>query len=218
MEERLPHEVRDALHPFAHAGIVLSSYPSFCRAECGCNTIRRASSGRHGKYGLCCRGAGGMTQRLHWFDAQEAVESLAHRPFDQQLLGALVWLPLVPARVLERLFMLRGGAMVYRSVSRLREDGLIDAIRPPLYAGSSAHLYYLTDLGLAAVALRWRVDLSELTRRCHLRGSDLLATLPSLPHVVATYDLLGALADSGVSCPRWVAWQRPWRCRYRQSH
>jgi len=154
-----------------------------------------------------------VSHRFHWSDAEEAAASLATRPSDHHFLWALALLPLVPTKVLEPIFRLRGRTVVYRSATRLAEAGLIDAILPPVSAGSSSRLYYLTDLGLAALALHRRVDVAELARRYHLRGADLVSLLPGLPYLMATYDLLAALADSGSVWPSWVGWRRPWRCR-----
>lgn len=126
----------------------------------------------------------------------------------------LAWLPFVSAFVLERLYDYQGGAAVYRSLSRLREEGLIEAIRPPLEPGCSPQRFYLTDLGLAAVALDQQLDLHHVANRLHLRGPNLSALLPSLPQLAALYDLLGALVASGSVQPSMLAWHRPWRYRF----
>ncbi|MGE3599182.1 MAG: replication-relaxation family protein, partial [Dehalococcoidia bacterium] len=155
-----------------------------------------------------------MTTRRHWSDAAAAVTRLARHPADRRTLLLLARLPLAPERVIEQLAGLRGGASVYRCLSRLVETGLIATIRPPLHAGHVARLWYLTDLGLATVALDQRVAVEHLARRNRLRDADLLALLPGLPQLLATYDLLAALAASRPGRPNLLAWERPWRRRY----
>lgn len=48
------------------------------------------------------------------------------------------------------------------------------------------------------------------------RGPDLLTGLAGLPHLLATYRLLAALAGSRPGRPDLLAWERPWRRRYRR--
>ena len=157
-----------------------------------------------------------MTIRRHWSDAASAVTALARRPADRSTLLLLARLPLLPERVIERLAGLRGGASVYRGLRRLAAAGLVAAIRPPVHPGHPARLWYLTDLGLAAVALDQGVAVAHLARRNRLRGADLLALLPGLPQLLATYELLAALAASRPGRPNLLAWERPWRRRYRR--
>ncbi len=154
--------------------------------------------------------------RRHWRDAEAATTVLAERPADHRTLLLLARLPLLSAAVLERLTGLRGGASVYRGLRRLADHGLIAAIRPPLQPGHAPRLWYLTDLGLAAVALDQEVELESLARRNRLRGADLLALLPGLPQLQAGYELLAALAASRPGQPNLLAWERPWRRRYQR--
>ncbi len=103
---------------------------------------------------------------------------------------------------------------MYCSVARLRTAGLISSIQPPVYAPNSPHLWYLTDLGLATLALDLACDPGHLAQRFHLRGTDLLKLVPTLRHLLDTYELLGALAASRPGSPTLLAWERPWRRHY----
>ncbi|MCC6178360.1 MAG: replication-relaxation family protein, partial [Chloroflexi bacterium] len=135
-----------------------------------------------------------MTGNAHWRDATSAAGALTEA--DRRTLRLLVRLPLIWEGAIERLLDLRGGASVYRCLARLRERGLVDEIRPALRAGRNPGLLHLTDLGIAVVAIDQELDLEHLTRRARLRGVDLLARVPGLPHVLATYQLLVALASA----------------------
>jgi hypothetical protein len=157
-----------------------------------------------------------MSERLSWRDAERSAEWMRGKPADRRTLLFVAQLPFVPEQVLERLAGLRGGASIYRSLARLREAGLVATITPPLSPSRSPELFYLTDLGLGAIAIDRDIELAHLVRRLHLRGADLLSLLPGLPQLVATYDLLGALAASRERQPRLLAWERPWRRRYQR--
>lgn len=156
-----------------------------------------------------------MTTGPCWADAEKAVLWLQGREACAEILRLLARLPLLDLAVLQQLCGLRGGASLYRSVARLQEAGLVGTIRPPVYRDHSPRLHYLTDLGLATLAFDQNVELNYLARRLHLRGPDLLALIPRLPDLLATYELLGALAASRPGRPRLLAWERPWRrsCR-----
>jgi len=157
-----------------------------------------------------------MNQRGHWRDAELAAASLEKRESDRRTLLLLARLPFVYAKVIERLAGLRGGASVYRSLERLEGAGLVAAIRPPLRPGYAPRLHYLTDLGIATVAVDQGREPEHLARRNRLRGRDLLALLPGLPQLVAAYELLGALAAARPGRPDLLAWERPWRRRYQR--
>jgi hypothetical protein len=154
-----------------------------------------------------------MTTPRRWHNAEEAAVELAKRPSDRRTLLLLARLPLLPERVLERLAGVSGGASVYRTLRRLADAGLVAAIRPPIQTGNSPRLWYLTDLGLAVVALDQGVAVEHLARHNRLRGADLLALLPGLPHLLARYDLLAAVATFRPGRPDLLAWERPWRRR-----
>ena len=77
--------------------------------------------------------------------------------------------------LLERLAGLSSGASVYRSLARLADHGLAAAVRPPVRPGHAPQLWYLTELGLAVVALDQGVEPEPLARRNRLREDDLLA-------------------------------------------
>jgi len=157
-----------------------------------------------------------MSGRLSWRDAERSADWLRGKPGDRRTLLFIPRLPFVPERVLERLAGLRGGTSIYRSLTRLRETGLVASITPPLSPGRSPELFYLTDLGLGTIAIDRDIELAHLVRQLHLRGQDLLSLLPSLAQLVATYDLLGALAASQEGQPHLLAWERPWRRRYQR--
>src|SRR5438093_3665995 len=149
-----------------------------------------------------------------WRDAEAAARALRERSADRRTLLLLARLPLVGEPVLQRLANLRGGASVYRSLGRLASAGLVAGMRPPIQSGHAPQLWYLTDLGLAVVALDQGVEPEPLARRNRLRGDDLLALAPGLLHLLATYELLAALAASRAGPPDLLAWERPWRRRY----
>src|SRR4051812_7439108 len=135
-----------------------------------------------------------MTGNAHWRDAISAAEALTEA--DRRTLQLLVRLPLIWEGAIESLLHLRGGASVYRCLARLRKMGLVDEMRPALRAGRNPGLLYLTDLGIATVAVDRHLDSEHFARRARLRGGDLLARIPGLPHVLAAYQLLVALASA----------------------
>src|SRR5690348_12742065 len=107
---------------------------------------------------------------LHWRDAAEAVEWLSDREGCAQILRLLARLPLLQVCVLQQLFGLRSGASVYRSVDRLKSRGLVATVQPPVYQTHSPRLLYLTDFGLATLALDQDAEPQNFVRRLHLRG------------------------------------------------
>jgi len=155
-----------------------------------------------------------MMERRHWHDAEEAHMWLQDRPRCHAVLYLLARLPFLDIRVLHQLAGQHGPAAMYCSVARLRTAGLISSIQPPVYAPNSPHLWYLTDLGLATLALDLECDPLHLAQRFHLRGTDLLKLVPTLRHLLDTYELLGALAASRPGTPMLLAWERPWRRHY----
>lgn len=155
-----------------------------------------------------------MSPDWRWRDAERSVADLRDHPADRRHLFLLARLPLAPPRLISRLDGAAGGASAYRSLARLATAGLIAARRVPLRPGSSPRLLYLTDLGLAVVALDQGIDGRDLARRNRLRTADLLALLPGLPCLLACYELLGILASSRSGRPDLLAWERPWRRRH----
>lgn len=150
-----------------------------------------------------------MIEHPRWRDAEAAASRLTES--DRRALLLLVRLPLIWEAAIERLYGLRGGASVYRCLARLRTMGLIAEMRPALRPVRNPGLFHLTDLGIATVALDQQVDPEYLARRARLRGADLLGRLARLPHVLAVYDLLAALADSRTGPVDLLAWEQPWR-------
>ncbi|HLJ69317.1 MAG TPA: replication-relaxation family protein [Chloroflexota bacterium] len=155
-----------------------------------------------------------MMKRLHWQDAQVALASLKARPGDRRTLLLITSLPFVNASILAQLVGLQGGASVYRSLDRLLHAGLVESIKPALYAEPPSRLYYLTDLGLATIALDHAVEPVIMARRWRLRHCDLLGLTPRLREILAGYELLAALALAGPGWPQLLHWERPWRRRY----
>lgn len=156
-----------------------------------------------------------MSERLHWRDAEESARWLASRDGECAILLFLAQLPFASARLLEQL---TGASTTsnYRSLARLRQEGLAAAIALPSDAGRAPERFFLTDLGLATIALDRCIALDHLVRQLHLRGHDLIALLPRLTQLGAIYDLLGALAACRPGRPGLLAWERPWRRRYRR--
>src|SRR5690348_15799238 len=150
-----------------------------------------------------------MTGRAHWRDAEAAAEHITDS--DRRALLLLARLPFLWEGAIERLYGLRGDTSVYRCLARLRAMGLIDKIRPVLRAERNPGLFYLTDLGIAAIAVDQQVDPRQLVDGSRLRGADLLARMPGLAHLLATYQLLAALAAARDGRVDLLSWDQPWR-------
>jgi len=153
-------------------------------------------------------------ERHHWHDAEEVQRWLQDRSRCSAVLYLLARLPFLDIRILHQLAGQHGPAAMYCSVARLRTVGLISSIQPPVYAPKSPHLWYLTDLGLATLAQDLDCDPLHLAQRFHLRRDDLLKLVPTLRHLLDTYEILGALAASRPGTPTLLAWERPWRRHY----
>lgn len=149
---------------------------------------------------------------LRWRDAERAVAKLTGS--GRRTLLLLARLPFLWVEALQALCGLEDSASLYRLLKRLEEMDLVAAVQPALRPGHSPRLLYLTDLGLATVALDQQVDPASLARCNRLGRRDLLGLLPGLPQLVATYELLVALARSGGGRPNLLAWERPWRRRF----
>lgn len=157
-----------------------------------------------------------MSSRWCWRDAEDTLTWLQGRAQAYDLLSLLAHLPLADALLLARLVGVEQETAVYHHLHLLRRAGLIAAIRIPLGTGSSPHRFHLADLGLATLALDWGCEPVALARRFHLRRADLFALLPGLPQLAAAYEVLGALAASQPGRPSLLAWERPWRARWRR--
>lgn len=155
-----------------------------------------------------------MSGSYRWQDAINAVTWLQRREACTEIVRLLARLPLIEVALLQQVLGLHGPASLYRSLTRLEAVGLVSTIRPPVYPSQSPHLLYLTDLGVATLAVSHEVDPHHLARRLHLRGTDLLALLPNLLDLLATYELLGALASARPDRPELLVWERPWRRSY----
>src|SRR4051812_779079 len=102
-------------------------------------------------------------RRLRWRDAEQVAVQLTSS--ERETLVTLVGVPLAPIMLLEQLGGLCGGAAVYRRIARLRSMGLVAVLRPPIQPRYSPGLLYLTDLGLATIAVSYKQDLTTLVRR-----------------------------------------------------
>jgi hypothetical protein len=154
------------------------------------------------------------TDRLTWRDAEAAAERLTES--DRRTLLLLSRLPLLWEYAIEQLYGLSGDTSVYRCLARLRGLGLIDQVHPALHAGRNAGLAYLTDLGLASIAVDQQIDPAHLARQERLRGPDLRGRLLRLPHLIARYQLLAAIAAAGPGQVDLLAWEQPWRRSFRR--
>jgi hypothetical protein len=155
-----------------------------------------------------------VTGQTHWRDAEAAAERLTES--DRRALLLLARLPLLWESAIESLYGLRGDTSVYRCLARLRTMGLIDATRPALRAGRNPGLLYLTDLGIATVAVDQQIDPTHLARRGRLRGPDLRTRLLRLPHLLALYQVLASLAAARPGRIDLLAWEQPWRRSFRR--
>ena len=156
----------------------------------------------------------GVARRPVWRDAERAAARLTQAVRDT--LTTLIRVPLATVTLPEQLGGLCGGAAVYRRLARLRAAGLVAEIRPLIQPRYSPVLLYVTDLGLAAVAVSDRRDPVDVARRFRIRSDDLLGRLPGLPTLLASYRLLGALALAGPGWPRLLSWEQPCRRRFQR--
>src|SRR5690348_272332 len=97
------------------------------------------------------RSAMAETTRPRWRDAAAAADRL--READRRVLRLLGRLPLLPVADLTWLCGAAGPAAVYRRLEGLGARGLAASVRPPLGPRRAPALWFLTDLGLAALAL-----------------------------------------------------------------
>lgn len=149
-------------------------------------------------------------ERPNWHDVYRAAELLEG---DRHLLMLLARLPFLWQAAVRQLYGVGTSTPIYQRLERLESAGLITAIQPPFKQGHSPHLYHPTDLGLAVVGLHLERDHVQLAKHFRLRRADLLARLPELPFVLASYELLAHLAASQPGAPSPLTWERPWRRR-----
>ena len=153
-----------------------------------------------------------MSERWRWRDAHDRLQALT--PGERRALLLLSRLPLLWADALGRIGGLGSAGTAHEIVGRLRAAGLVGSLQASFRSGRSPALLYLTDLGLAVVALVRGMDPVPLARHSGLRGSDLLAQLPGLPQLVACYEVLAGLCASRAGDITALAWERPWRRQY----
>lgn len=135
-----------------------------------------------------------------------------------EVLEYIARLPLISVALLRFVIGFADAADIYHRLQRLRSHHLVGLVQPGLEPGHNARLLYLTDLGLAVLALFWEVEPAEMVRDLRLDTHDLLARLADLPYLLASYQMLAGLADAGSVWPTLLAWWRPWRRRfYRQT-
>jgi len=153
-----------------------------------------------------------VSSRPCWDDAMRATERLTRG--DRRTLSLLTRVPFAWAGLLRQLAGLHGDRSIYRSVNRLLAIGLIGAHALPSRPTYSPHLLYLTDLGIATVAIEWGTSPEDVARRYRLRRTDLLRRLIGLPPLLASYELLGALAATVAGRPVLHVWEYPWHVRF----
>ena len=149
-----------------------------------------------------------MTPSPRWADAEAALKKLT--PCQLATLRRVARLPLIHVEVLAQLRNLGDrSSSVAHTVDDLTDMGLIAYVRPVIAAGPTK-LHYVTDLGLAALAFDWKVDVRDLaiTLRTDKRSLDHLHLRARQAH--HTYRLLGAVAACGGDEPCLIAWERPW--------
>jgi len=154
-----------------------------------------------------------MTKRLHWQDAQDALAWLKAGPGDRRTLLLITTLPFVNASILAQLVGLQGGASVYRSLERLRQAGLVTAIKPALYAEPPCRLYCPTDLALATVALETPPQPALPPRPWPPPGPALTALTPrpraSAASRPCSASVSGRSATSSARTSTSASWARP---------
>ena len=147
--------------------------------------------------------------RLHRGDA-DAVRA-ALRSAEREILHLLGRLPLAPSEVLAAL---RGRAArdgTDAALADLARSGLVGTVSASVGRHRSRRLGYLTDLGLAVLALDLDADPADLAARRGLGRDALARAVAGLPHVLSTYRLLEQAARAGPGPPELLAWERPWR-------
>ena len=152
-----------------------------------------------------------MSPQGTWEQARQLALDLKSN--DRRTMLLLRTLPLASEVTLERISGVSHGASVYSCLVRLRDAGLVSSIRPAHPDTPGPRLHFLTDLGLATMAVDQDVDVREFARAGGARRTDILALLPQLDQLTAIYELVGQLAMAGPDDPQLTAYTRPWRWR-----
>ena len=150
--------------------------------------------------------------RPRWADALAQRERLSE--VDRKLVRLLARLPWLSADLAAPLLGCSEG-YTRRRLAGLRGAGLVGSLRPTLQPPDATALHYLTNLGLAVLALELALDVRDLARRLRLDRHGLLARAPDLRHRLAAYELLAAVTASRPGPPTLLAWLQPWRGQLR---
>jgi hypothetical protein len=135
-------------------------------------------------------------------------------PADEETLELIGPLPLVPVSQLVPLARGRSGRSIYACVERLAGRGLVSVIPGPGHPWKpNRRLLLISNLGLAALALRREVDPASLARAWRLGRTPLRLLVGQLPALLSLYALLGLLAATGRGSARLRKWSRPGRWR-----
>lgn len=132
-----------------------------------------------------------------------------------RLLALLARLPLISPAALSAVAGIGCQAVTTRHLRRLEASGLIARLKVATRPGHCPAALYLTDRGLAAASHLLGDEPLVLARGNGLGARALLGSLPGLAHLNALYALLAASCRLGEGAPRLVAWERPWRARFR---
>jgi len=149
-------------------------------------------------------------QPTTWQQAEAVLQTLS--PGERAILLLIARLPFVHTRALARLRGLHGAPIsTHRIIVKLTAAGLIAHTAIPASDVASAWLHYVTDLGIAVLALDMDVDAEQFARTFHIdRGAlDQLHLRARQVHQV--YELLGMVASYGQGRPRLLAWEQPWQ-------
>jgi hypothetical protein len=135
----------------------------------------------------------------------------ALRSDEREVVHLLGRLPLAPSELLAALRgrVARDGTDA--ALCTLAGQGLVRTVSATVGRHRARRLGYLTDLGLAVLALDLGADPAELAARRGLGRDALARAVAALPHLLATYRLLERLARAGPGRPEVLAWERPWR-------
>src|SRR5437660_773249 len=113
-----------------------------------------------------------------WQDAFDTAERLETRVRDPWAVRTIAQLPFVSQAVLEQLAGIGPGGLG-RAATRLIESGLVATIAPSLAAAHDPRLFYLTDLGIATLAVRESVRPVALANRMGITHRHLVHLFPA---------------------------------------